>query len=82
MYKKTMVPPDGSELAECVLRHVEGFVGECDTSEVTLVRVVESESVAPYRGGIPVDAKIVAEIELSFVASKSNLTAGRKRKLR
>ena len=63
MYKRIMVPLDGSELAECVLPHVEAFIGECGTREVTLVRVVEFESVATYRGGIPVDTEMLAEID-------------------
>jgi nucleotide-binding universal stress UspA family protein len=36
-----MVPLDGSELAECVLPHVEGFIAECRVKSIVLVRVVE-----------------------------------------
>ena len=40
MYEKIMVPLDGSELAECVLPHVEGFIKGCHVSNVVFVRVV------------------------------------------
>ena len=41
MYKKIMVPLDGSELAECVLPHVDGFVTGCQVETVIFVRVIE-----------------------------------------
>jgi nucleotide-binding universal stress UspA family protein len=42
MYKKIMVPLDGSELAECVLPHVDGFVTGCQVETIIFVRVIES----------------------------------------
>ncbi len=41
MYRKIMVPLDGSELAECVAPHVESIVKGCHVPEVILIRVVE-----------------------------------------
>ncbi|MFH1646830.1 MAG: universal stress protein [Chloroflexota bacterium] len=41
MYKKIIVPLDGSELAECVLPHVETLTGGCGVEEVVLVRAAE-----------------------------------------
>ena len=41
MYQKIMVPLDGSELAECVLPHVESIAKGCSVPNVILVRVVE-----------------------------------------
>ena len=41
MYKKILVPLDGSELAECVLPHVETITNGCGISEVVFVRVYE-----------------------------------------
>jgi nucleotide-binding universal stress UspA family protein len=41
MYKKIMVPLDGSELAECVLPHLEGFIAGLQVSSIACVRVVE-----------------------------------------
>ena len=41
MYQKIMVPLDGSEVAECVLPHVEAFISGCQVNTVVLIRVVE-----------------------------------------
>ncbi len=41
MYKKILVPLDGSQLAECVLPHVETIVQGCGMPTVVLLRVVE-----------------------------------------
>ena len=62
MFKKIMVPLDGSELAECVLPHAEAFIKEFNISHVVLVRVVEPERM--YHGEFPIDYKILAEMEL------------------
>jgi nucleotide-binding universal stress UspA family protein len=47
MYKKIMVPLDGSELAECVFPHLETIVKACESPEVIVVQAVEPLSV-PY----------------------------------
>jgi nucleotide-binding universal stress UspA family protein len=47
MYKKILVPLDGSKLAECALSHVEELAQGCDTAEVILVSV--TERVQGYR---------------------------------
>lgn len=41
MYKKILVPLDGSKLAESALPHVEELAKGCDTEEVILVSVTE-----------------------------------------
>ena len=41
MYKKIMVPLDGSELAECVLPHVKNFAAGFPECRFVFVRVVE-----------------------------------------
>ena len=41
MYKKILVPLDGSELAECVLPHVESIASGCGVQDVVFLRVVE-----------------------------------------
>jgi nucleotide-binding universal stress UspA family protein len=62
MYKKILVPLDGSKLAECALPHVEELAKGCGTEEVILVSVTErvqgyravegsNESVARPGGG-------------------------------
>ena len=41
MYKKILVPLDGSELAECVLPHVESIANGCGVQDVVFLRVAE-----------------------------------------
>jgi len=41
MYQKILVPLDDSELAECVLPHVESIAKGCGVKTVVFVRVVE-----------------------------------------
>jgi nucleotide-binding universal stress UspA family protein len=41
MYKKILVPLDGSELAECVLPHVEAIAKGCGVESISFVRVIE-----------------------------------------
>ncbi len=47
MYKKILVPLDGSKLAECALPHAEELAKGCNTEEVILVSV--TERVKGYR---------------------------------
>ncbi len=48
MYKKIMVPLDGSKLAECVFPHLEAVIKGCGSPpEVVVVQAVEPLSV-PY----------------------------------
>jgi nucleotide-binding universal stress UspA family protein len=41
MYRKILVPLDGSKLAECALPHVEELAKGCGTEQVVLVSVTE-----------------------------------------
>ena len=41
MYKRIVVPLDGSKLAECVLPHAEDIAKGCGTEELILVTVTE-----------------------------------------
>jgi len=50
MYKKIMVPLDGSSLAECVLPHVEAMAKAQGVERVIFVRVAEPFSLTPVRG--------------------------------
>jgi nucleotide-binding universal stress UspA family protein len=42
MYQKILVPLDGSEMAECVLPHVEAFISQCQFQTIVFVRVLEA----------------------------------------
>lgn len=53
MYQKIMVPLDGSELAECVLPHLEAITTGCKVTDVVFVRAVEPLHIpasVPARG--------------------------------
>jgi nucleotide-binding universal stress UspA family protein len=52
MYKKIVVPLDGSKLAECVFPHVKAMIKACDGSpEVLFVQAVEPLAIPYGRGG-------------------------------
>ncbi|MFH1169561.1 MAG: universal stress protein [Chloroflexota bacterium] len=80
MYKNIMVPLDGSELAECVLPHVESIANGCGVQTVTFVRVVEPFYI-PTGGEGPVfsDKEITRINEENKAAAKEYLSqlAGR-----
>ena len=48
MYKKVLVPLDGSKLAECVVEHVKSIATGCQVPTVVLLRVVEPFSPPTY----------------------------------
>jgi len=51
MYKKIMVPLDGSKLAECVFPHLETIVKGSKSAKVIIVQAVEPLSI-PYGRGM------------------------------
>ena len=59
MYKKIMVPLDGSALAECVLPHVEAITKGCAAKELILLRIVEPERVYTVSSS-PLDPNIAS----------------------
>jgi nucleotide-binding universal stress UspA family protein len=65
MYQKIMVPLDGSELAECVLPHVEGFIESCQVSTIVFVRAVKPEP-AVSRG-----AYTTGEVDLTVIEANT-----------
>jgi nucleotide-binding universal stress UspA family protein len=48
MYKKALVPLDGSELAECSLNHVKNLITDGSIEEVTLLNIVKMN--VPWAG--------------------------------
>jgi nucleotide-binding universal stress UspA family protein len=80
MYKKVLVPLDGSELAECVLPHLEIIAGGCGVQNVTFLRVVKPfYPIGDYMGdtisavdvvGINKDAVTAAEDYLKQLTKK------------
>jgi len=53
MYKKILVPLDGSKLAECVLPHVEGLAKGCQTATIEFVQVYAPLQIPPTIEPIP-----------------------------
>jgi nucleotide-binding universal stress UspA family protein len=54
-YKHVIVPLDGSELAECVLPHLETVASNCQITSVELVRAVPPIEIH-YKAAIPIDS--------------------------
>lgn len=70
MYRKVLVPLDGSELAECVLPHMEALAKGGSVQNVIFVRVVEPYALSPVRGD-----PIFTEEELNRIDSQSKKVA-------
>jgi nucleotide-binding universal stress UspA family protein len=69
MYHKIMVPLDGSELAECVLPHVETFAKARGVKSVVFVRAVQSFKLTPVRGGPEFTEEQEKEIDAKSIAA-------------
>ena len=61
MYKKIMVPLDGSQVAECVIPHIEAIAGKSAT-RVELVTVIEPLEI-PTRGQIALSDDDIKQID-------------------
>ncbi len=70
MYQKVLVPLDGSELAECVLPHVEAIATGCRVRNVIFIRVVE-----PFYMPSGADGHNFSEKEKQLMDSKSRTAA-------
>ena len=74
MYKRILVPLDGSKLAECALPHAEELAKGCNAEEVLLLSVTEQVRVRgqtlkgddPYPGYDPSIHSAVPSITVSF----------------
>jgi nucleotide-binding universal stress UspA family protein len=60
MYKKVLVPMDGSDLAECTLSHIKSLFKDGSVGEVTLLNIVTIDIPIPWgeleRGHFNLDA--------------------------
>jgi nucleotide-binding universal stress UspA family protein len=63
MYQTIMVPVDGSELAECVLPHVETLAKSRGVKNVVFVRAVEPFEFASVRGEPDFTEEQIEEID-------------------
>ncbi len=71
MYKKIMVPLDGSKLAECVFPHVESLVKAGQVEELVFVRVIEPFNFNLMGEGIP-NQEDIARFEAQARAEGEN----------
>ncbi len=69
MYKKILVPLDGSELAECVLGHVESIAKGCEASDVIFLRVATPPRIAFDDAEYGLSAKEIELIQASARAT-------------
>jgi len=72
MYQKIMVPMDGSELAECVLPHVDAIAKGCLVKEVVFVRVVEFANNVSYPPLVVFSDDTMKQIESAGKATAEN----------
>jgi nucleotide-binding universal stress UspA family protein len=72
MYSKILVPVDGSELAECVLSHVESIARGCSTQSVVFIRVVEPFRLPGEYYGPGLSADDIQRIDADNEASAKN----------
>ena len=72
MYRKILVPLDGSELAECVLSHVGSIAKGCGVEDVTFVRVVEPFYMPSGEGAVYFSGKEVERINSENRAAAEN----------
>jgi nucleotide-binding universal stress UspA family protein len=67
MYKKILVPLDGSELSECTLPHVESIAIAQKVPEVILLRVVEPMSSIDAAGYTQVGGDVIPGIRKKYI---------------
>ena len=60
MYRKILVPLDGSDTAECSLAHVEAIARGCSVPEVVLLFVAEPVAPGLYQSAAEVMEKLLA----------------------
>lgn len=73
MYKKILVPLDGSELAECVLPHVEGFMESCRVMTIIFIRAIKPEPMMT-RGSY-----VTTEIDVNRIEENTKRIEGEKK---
>lgn len=63
MFKKVLVPLDGSELSESALTHVTDIISDCHAADVVLMRI--KEPLDPNVIGT-LDAKVAVELDEAY----------------
>jgi nucleotide-binding universal stress UspA family protein len=81
MYKKILVPLDGSEFSECSLRHVKAIAIGCQVPEVVLLRVVEPLSTNELSALAELRKAPIEEIEAEKKSEATDYISGMVHKL-
>jgi nucleotide-binding universal stress UspA family protein len=68
MYKKILVPLDGSELSQCSLDHVRAIGKGCEVPEIVLLRVVEPLSANQVSSLAQIKGDLVSQLEAEHKA--------------
>jgi nucleotide-binding universal stress UspA family protein len=63
MYRKVLVPLDGSELAECSLSHAKAIAKGCNASELIVLRVIEPLSAQTISALSEVRGNLLEQLE-------------------
>jgi|WetSurMetagenome_2_1015567.scaffolds.fasta_scaffold231369_3 nucleotide-binding universal stress UspA family protein len=67
MYKKVLVPLDGSQLSECSLEHVKDIATGCGATEVILLVVLDVQLPPMSTWGLPqAEQRVSFELESAF----------------
>ena len=74
MYRKILVPLDGSKLAECVFPHTEA-IAQLSKASVEIVHVIEPLEL-PTRGGIALSIDDIRQIESHSKKDAENYLRG------
>src|SRR5947209_5475945 len=69
MYRRIVVPLDGSKVAEGVLPHIWG-IAQATGAELVLLKVIERRHLAGGSYAISPDASVIAEKDLTAAAQK------------
>jgi nucleotide-binding universal stress UspA family protein len=72
VYKKILVPLDGSDLAECVLPHLESIAKGCGAQEVVFLRVVEPFHPVSSADGSAITAEEISRINADHKTAAEN----------
>ena len=70
MYSKILVPLDGSELAECVLPHLDSLAKGCNVKEIIFLRAVE-----PFHTPSSINAASLNEEDIKRIDSDNKASA-------
>jgi nucleotide-binding universal stress UspA family protein len=61
LYNKILAPLDGSELAECTLRHIKAIATGCNVPKVVLLRIIEP--VPPFAELAASNVRLATQVE-------------------